>query len=109
MRAAALGILVGALAAAACAGGAPKDQPAWVTQRLSGVENTYPNLHDVPRANDVNTNAQHWAEVQADVQAAGQAMRADPRDQPAPPNDAQTFINDAHTAIDQTRQTHDPN
>ena len=108
MRLAAIVLLLGVLAAAGCSG-TPKDQPAWVTARLATVGNTYPNLHDVPRTNNADTNAQHWAEVQADVTAAGAAMRADPRNQPAPPADANAFINDAQSAIDQTRQSHDPN
>jgi hypothetical protein len=108
MRLAALGLCVGVLAAAGCSG-TPKDQPAWVTARLAGVENTYPNLHDVPRTNTANTDAQHWARVQAQVTAAGQAMRADPRNEPAPPQDPNAFITDAQNAIDQTRDVHSPN
>ena len=108
MRLAVMGILVGALAAAGCSS-TPKNQPAWVTERLSQTGRTYPNLHDVPRTNDVNTNAQHWAAVQQDVQAAGQAMLADPRSQPAPADDPNAFISDAQNAIDQSRQAHGPN
>ncbi|MFT3726655.1 MAG: hypothetical protein QM759_02375 [Terricaulis sp.] len=108
MRLAALGLFIGVLAAAGCVG-APKDQPAWVTQRLAGISNTYPNLHDVPRSNNANTDVRHWAEVQADVMAAGQTMRADPRNQPAPPQDPNAFIGDAQNAIDQARAAHGPN
>jgi len=107
MRFATLGIGLLAFAAAACSAQG-HNQPAWVTQRLAGVANTYPNLHDVPRTNSANTDAQHWAQVQADVQATGQAMRADPRSQPAPPDDPNAFITDAQHAIDQSRDAHGP-
>jgi|GEM_PF-2453794 len=108
MRLAALGVLVAVLGAAGCAGGA-HNQPAWVTQHLAQGPHTYPNLHDVPRTTHLNTDAQHWSAVQADVLAAGTTMRADPRDQPAPPTDPNAFINDAQHEIDQTRQAHSNN
>lgn len=97
-----------AVAAAGCSS-TPKNQPAWVQERLANIPETYPSLHDVPRGNNANTDQAHWNVVQADVQAAGQAMRADPRSQPAPPDDPNAFINDAHTAIDATRDSHGPN
>lgn len=108
MRIAAIGLILGVLAAAGCAS-APTNQPAWVAQRLTGVEDTYPNLHDVPRTNTAQTDPNHWAQVQTDVEAAGQALHADPRSQPGPPVDPNAFINDAHNAIDQTRDSHGPN
>jgi hypothetical protein len=108
MRLAAFGLILGVLAMAGCSG-TPKNQPAWVTQRLNGVEETYPNLHDIPRGNNAQTDPTHWAQVQADVEAAGQALHADPRSQPGAPEDPNAFINDAHNAIEQTRDTHSPN
>jgi hypothetical protein len=108
MRIAAIGLVLVVLAAAGCSS-TPKNQPAWVAQRLSGIEDTYPNLHDVPRGNNAETDPTHWAAVQADVEAAGQALRADPRSQPGPPDDPNAIINDAHNAIDQTRDSHGPN
>jgi hypothetical protein len=108
MRLAGLAIFAGLLAAAGCAGG-PHNQPAWVTQHLAQAPHSYPNLHDVPRTNNVNTDAQHWAAVKADTEAAGTSMRADPRNQPAPPTDPNAFINDAQHTIDQTRQAHSNN
>ena len=102
-----LGMALGLAAAlGACAGGAPKNAPDWYRQAMHEEAHSYPRLRDVPRTTDANTNVAYWAQVQADVLSARQAMLANPRSQWTPPENADAFNNDARAAIDATRDQH---
>ncbi|MES1157188.1 MAG: hypothetical protein ABUL73_05355 [Alphaproteobacteria bacterium] len=90
-----------------CASAAPADTPAWFKAKLQSLEQGYPRLADVPRTTTANVDQNHWNQVQHDVAAAGQALRSNPRDEPAAVNnDAQTFMDEAHQTMDRTRAAH---
>ena len=91
---------------AGCASATPRNAPDWFRAAQAHEEHGYPNLRDVPHTVTANTNAQHWAEVQTDLAAAKQELRASPRAEPAAPQDPNGFVNDARAAIDATRATH---
>ncbi|HVY83591.1 MAG TPA: hypothetical protein VG943_00535 [Caulobacterales bacterium] len=103
---------VGAMAAACvglagCASAKPAaNQPAWFTQALQQQSGGYPKLKDVPQTTTANTDQRHWAAVEADVVAAGRAMRANPRNQPVTSNDSQAFIDQARQDLNETAATH---
>jgi len=98
------------LAAAALAGcvSAPAEAPAWFTERDQAQDNTFPALRDVPRDSIANTDATHWRAVEADILAAGAAMRASPRAAPASEadEDPATFIDEARRDLEQARDAH---
>ena len=74
-----------------------------------GADLGFPSLREVPRDTIANTDAAHWAQVQAEVLAAGAAMRASPRAQPTA--DAETpadFVEGARRDLEQARQAHEP-
>jgi hypothetical protein len=99
-------VFAGAVAATGCAS-EPHNAPAWYVARERTIEHGYPSLHSVPRTYTADTNAAHWAEVQADVEAAGQALRADPRSQWTAPDDPNAFLADARAVLEQTRLAHE--
>jgi hypothetical protein len=99
-------ILAGAVAAAGCAS-EPQNAPAWYVAHEHAIESGYPSLHSVPRTYTANTDLAHWAAVQADVEAAGQALRADPRSQWTPVDDPNAFIADARAVLERTRLAHE--
>ncbi len=101
-----VGALGLALAIAGCASARPANTPDWFRQAEAHEQHGYPSLRDVPRTSDANTNAAHWAEVQANIDAAKRQMAASPRNQPAPPQDPNGFITDAQAAIEATRASH---
>ena len=61
----------------------------------------------MPRTYNANTDAAHWAALKADVDAAGQAMRANPRAQWTPADDPNVFLADARAVLERTRQAHE--
>lgn len=98
--------LVGAAALAGCASTA--QAPDWFAQRSAADDSSYPSLRDVPRTTTANTDAAHWAELQAELVQAGQEMRANPRSEPATAaQDPNAFLNEARDDIEQARQAHE--
>lgn len=102
-------IAAAGLAAAALAGcvSAPADAPAWFNEQNARDPGTYPSLREVPRTTVANTDAAHWEEVEQEVTAAGTAMRASPRAEPAPADqNPAAFINEAREELEQARDAH---
>lgn len=87
---------------------APDNAPAWFNERDQAADNTYPSLRDVPRQSIANTDPRHWRGVEAEIVAAGAALRAHPRSAPASEGeqDPATFIEDARRELDQARDAH---
>ena len=100
-------VLLALVGLAGCATSVPRDAPQWYRAGAHERAGGYPNLRDVPRVTTANTDPAHWARVEADVTAAKDEMQANPRAQPAPPQDPNAFVNDARAAIDATRASHD--
>jgi len=101
---AALTLAVGGLAG--CVSGAG-GSPTWMEPAEAQTE--YPSLRDVPRSHDANVDPGHWAAVQRDVIAAGEALKAHPRS--APPSQTQdpaAFLEEARRDLEETRQSHEP-
>jgi len=106
MRVAILGVC-GALALGGCASHA--QTPDWFAQRAAD-DGSYPSLRDVPRTTTANTDATHWAELEADLLAAREEVRANPRSQPATQaEDPQAFLDQARQDLEQARRAHEPN
>jgi hypothetical protein len=89
---------------------APDGAPAWYEQRAAESGGGYPSLHEVPTHSIANTDPSHWAEVEADVVAAGAAMKANPRAQPVAPGETapEGFIAEARGELEQARASHEP-
>jgi len=102
----AVAAIAGACLSGCASAAAPADTPAWFKAKLTSLEHGYPRLEDVPQASTANVNQNHWNQVQSDVVAAGQAMRSNPRDQPAANDDPNAFMNDARQQLDHTRAAH---
>jgi outer membrane murein-binding lipoprotein Lpp len=83
--------------------------PEWFEQRSAANDSSYPSLRDVPRSTTANTDANHWEAVEADLLAAGQAVKTNPRAQPATTvEDPNAFVEQARQDLEATRQSHEP-
>lgn len=85
------------------------ETPAWFTERNAENDSSYPSLRSVPRTTDANTDATHWATVEADVIAAGEAVKSNPR--AAPASEVETpaeFLEEAREDLEEARQSHEP-
>jgi hypothetical protein len=85
------------------------ETPAWFSERSAENDSSYPSLRSVPRTNDANTNAAYWAGVEAEVVAAGNEVKNNPRSEPA--SQAETpaeFLEEAREDLEETRQSHTP-
>ena len=102
-----LATMLGASAALAGCVSAPAEAPAWYAEQDAAATQGYPDLHDVPRTSIANTNARHWSQVERDVVAAGAAMRASPRAQPAGPAQPDTFVEQARQELEESRASHE--
>jgi hypothetical protein len=102
----AVGLAAGAMGLGGCAS-SHTAQPAWLQEREATVAQGYPTLQSVPRTNIAETDPAHWASVEADVMAAGQELKSNPRAQPAPAEDAAGFLDDARATLETTRQSHE--
>ena len=99
--------LAGASACASADSSPQAPEPAWLEQQARTAGSGYPSLHDVPRTHMSNTDQSHWDAVRADVVAAGQAMKANPRAAVGPPaEDPNAFLADAQEDLEQTRDSH---
>jgi hypothetical protein len=93
---------------AGCAG--TTEAPAWFAERSAENDAGYPALRDVPRGTIANTDAGHWSAVEADLVAAGQAVKAHPRAQPATETeDPAAFLEAARQDLEAARLAHEPN
>ena len=97
------------LAASGCASpgedGVP--EPTFIAEGQQNVGRGYPDLHQVPRTHQANTDQAHWDAAQADVLAARDALRANPRSEPSPtPEDPNAFLDDARSDLETTRDSH---
>ena len=102
----ALAALGAALGLAGCASSVPRNAPDWYRNAVQSQPHGYPDLRSVPHANNANTDAAHWAQVQSDLEAARQQLQSNPRDVPAPPQDPNQFVDDARAVLDATRAAH---
>jgi len=99
--------LIGLATLGACASSAG-EPPAWFTERQAEELGEYPNLRDVPRTHDANVDAAHWAAVEADVIAAGEAVKNNPRAAPASEADVRPgeFLEEAQQDLEEAREAH---
>jgi hypothetical protein len=85
------------------------ETPEWFSERSAENDSSYPSLRSVPRTNDANTDAAHWAAVEADVMAAGEAVKSNPRAAPAAQTETPAeFLDEAREDLEETRQSHEP-
>jgi hypothetical protein len=104
----ALLIALFAIGAGGCAS-AGEESRDWVAEREAATGANFPNLRDVPTTHDANTDAAHWAALQEDLLAAGQAVRDNPRSAPAAAaDDPAAFLADAERALESAREAHTP-
>ena len=84
--------------------------PAWFNERSAEEDSSYPSLREVPRGTVANTEAAHWAALEAELRAAGQAVKTHPRAQPATEaDDAAAFLDEAREDLEEARRAHEPN
>lgn len=103
-RAVAAGLLAASLAACVSA---PADAPEWFQERAAAEAGTYPNLRDVPRRTDANTDPAHWNQVREDVGAAARDLRSNPRNEPpAADEDTAAFVDQARRELEAARDAH---
>ena len=103
MRAAA--VLAGLLALGGCVSSSG-EASSWIDERAAEAEGGYPSLRDVPRATTANRNPAHWARVEADLMQAKQELQSNPRSEPAPPQGADEFVNQAREELEESRDAH---
>jgi hypothetical protein len=88
---------------------APERAPSWYAEREAALESGYPSLREVPRSSTANVDQRHWNQVEAELLAAGQQMKDNPRAAPASEGqDPQAFIDEARRDLEETRQAHEP-
>jgi hypothetical protein len=99
--------LFGLVALGGCVSSAG-EPPAWFSERQAEELDDYPSLQDVPRGHDANVDAAHWAAVERDVIAAGQAVKNHPRAAPASEANVQPgeFVTEAQEDLEEARQAH---
>jgi len=105
-------LALAALVAASGLGGCistPSEVPEWFEARSVEQDASYPSLRDVPSGTTATVDAAHWDAVQSDVVAAGQAVRDNPRSQPATNTENPTeFLEEAREDLEETRASHEP-
>ncbi len=98
-------VLVGLVALSGCV--SPSGEaPAWFNEAQADAEGGFPSLSDVPRTTIANTDPAHWAGVEAELMAARDALKNHPRAEPAPPQDADEFVEEAREVLEESRQAH---
>jgi hypothetical protein len=84
--------------------------PAWFAERSAEDDSSFPSLREVPRGTIANTDAAYWEAVEADLKAAGQEVRSNPRSAPASATESPAeFLEEAREDLDEARQSHEPN
>ncbi len=100
--------IIGALGVTGCVSSSG-ETPAWFSERQAMEEGGYPSLHEVPRTTTANTNDAHWAAVESELLAVGEAVKSHPRAQPGGPDiDPVQFIEEAREDLEQARAAHEP-
>jgi hypothetical protein len=103
-------ILIGAIGLAGCASASGEQAPAWFAEHEAGIANTYPDLRDVPRSADTNTNSAHWNAMERELVALGESVKNNRRAEPATATISPNAILDkAREDLEATRRAHDPN
>lgn len=99
--------MIGILTLAGCISSSG-ETPAWFSERQAQDEGEFPSLRDVPRTTNANVDARHWARVERDLVAAGQALKTNPRAAPASEAEVQPsdFLNEAREDLEESRQAH---
>jgi|CXWL01.1.fsa_nt_gi predicted lipid-binding transport protein (Tim44 family) len=94
-----------------CVGASEGQTPAWFAARQTAEEEGYPSLRDVPRTSTANTDVDHWSAAEADLMAAGAALKAHPRAQQptSAEQDPAAFMQEARGALEAARLAHEPN
>jgi hypothetical protein len=98
-------VLAGLLALAGCVSPSG-EMPAWFNEAQAESEGGFPSLREVPRTTTANTDAAHWSAVEADLIAAGEALKNHPRNEPAPPQNTDEFVEQAREELEESRQAH---
>jgi hypothetical protein len=83
--------------------------PEWFEQRSAERDTAYPALRSVPRDTIANTDAAHWRQVERELVAVGDEVRANPRAEPTNgEQDPAAFVEEARRELEETRQSHEP-
>jgi len=70
----------------------------------------YPSLRDVPTGTEANTDAAHWAALEAELLAAREALQNNPRSAPASATESPAeFLEEAREDLEEARDSHEPN
>ena len=101
------GLLAAAVSVAGCAASVPRNSPDWYRAAAHEHVSGYPSLRDVPRTTAANTDAAYWARLRTDLTTASAEMRANPRSQPAGPQDPNAFVDSARADIEAARAAHE--
>ena len=99
-------VLAGCMAVVGCAS-EPANTPAWYRAREATIEHGYPTFQSVPRTVNLTLDPAHWADVQADLDAAKAQVQADPRSVWTAPDDPNVFLTDARAELERTRLAHE--
>jgi hypothetical protein len=103
-----LAALFSASAAIAGCAGTPADAPAWYVESADARDGGYPSLHEVGRTTIATTDPAHWAGVEAELLAAGAALKSHPRAEPPGPTAPEAFIEAAREDLERARASHEP-
>jgi len=98
-------VLAGLVALSGCVSPAG-EPPAWFSERQAQAEGGYPSLRDVPRTTMANTDPGYWAQVEADLIAARDELKNHPRNEPAPAEGTDEFVEQAREVLEESRQAH---
>jgi len=98
-------VMAGLVALAGCVSptGEPPD---WFNEAQAEAEGGFPSLRDVPPATTANTDPAYWAAVEADLVAARDALQNHPRNEPAPPQNTDEFVEQARQELEESRDAH---
>jgi hypothetical protein len=92
--------------ASACASAPEAPEPEWFAANAEQRDSEFPSLQDVPQTHTANTDQDYWTGVANELEAAAEAMRANPRAQPASPANPDAFVEEARRDIEATRDAH---
>ncbi len=85
----------------------PANAPDWYRQREHTIESSYPTFQSVPRTVNLTLDPAHWADVQADLNAAKAQVQSDPRSVWTQPDDPNVFVTEARAELERTRLAHE--
>lgn len=102
--------LAGASLLGACASSRATEEPAWFANQEASLPDSFPSLRDVPDQGRANTDAAYWAQIQAELTAAGAEVRSSPRAQPVTAaDDPNLFLEEARRDLERARLAHESN